>query len=137
MPVLNGVLETALYVDNFERARGFYESLFELPILHIDQRMCAYDVGGRGVLLLFRRGESLHTIKVPGGTIPPHDGQGPCHVAFSIAMHELTTWEARLSDFGIVIEGRTNWPRGGISIYFRDSDGHLLELATPGLWRGY
>ena len=137
MPVLNGVLETALYVDNLERARGFYESLFELPILHIDHRMCAYDVGGRGVLLLFRRGESLHTINIPGGTIPPHDGQGPSHIAFSIATNELNIWEARLNDFGIEIEGRTNWPRGGISIYFRDPDGHLLELATPGLWPGY
>jgi catechol 2,3-dioxygenase-like lactoylglutathione lyase family enzyme len=28
-------------------------------------------------------------------------------------------------------------PRGGHSIYFRDPDGHLLELATPGLWAGY
>lgn len=137
MPSLIGVLETALYVDDFERARTFYESLFKLPILHSDQRMCAYDVGGRGVLLLFRRGQSLRNIDVLGGIIPPHDGQGPYHVAFSVAAHELPAWEARLADFGIEIEGRTNWPRGGISIYFRDPDGHLLELATPGLWRGY
>jgi len=26
---------------------------------------------------------------------------------------------------------------GGHSIYFRDPDGHLLELATPGLWEVY
>ena len=36
---------------------------------------------------------------------------------------------------GIAIEGRTKWPRGGESIYFRDPDGHLVELATPGLGR--
>ena len=35
------------------------------------------------------------------------------------------------------LEGRTEWPRGGVSVYFRDPDGHLLELATPGLWEGY
>ena len=46
-------------------------------------------------------------------------------------------WEARLGEFDVAIEGRTNWPRGGISIYFRDPDGHLLELATPGLWPGH
>ena len=99
--------------------------------------MCAYDVGGRGVLLLFRRGESRETIALPGGTIPPHDGAGPCHVAFAIAADALSAWEAELDRRGIGIEARTTWPRGGTSLYFRDPDGHLLELATPGLWRGY
>ena len=74
---------------------------------------------------------------LPGGTIPPHDGHGPVHMAFSIAAAELSEWEARLAGAGMAIEGRTKWPRGGESIYFRDPDGHLLELATPGLWAGY
>ena len=38
---------------------------------------------------------------------------------------------------GVAIEGRNDWERGGRSIYFRDPDGHLLELATPGLWSIY
>jgi catechol 2,3-dioxygenase-like lactoylglutathione lyase family enzyme len=58
-------------------------------------------------------------------------------VAFSIPADELAAWEARLAGAGVEIEGRTRWPRGGDSIYFRDPDGHLLELATPGLWTGY
>jgi hypothetical protein len=36
----------------------------------------------------------------------------------------------------VVLEGRTQWPRVGVSVYFRDPDDHLLEIATPGLWRG-
>jgi catechol 2,3-dioxygenase-like lactoylglutathione lyase family enzyme len=137
MPGLKGVLETALYVDDLGTACAFYESLFALPVLYSDHRMRAYDVGGRGGLLLFQRGESLNTVHLPGGTIPPHDGAGPVHVAFSIASEDLREWETRLAEAQIAIEGRTQWPRGGTSIYFRDRDGHLLELATPGLWRGY
>jgi catechol 2,3-dioxygenase-like lactoylglutathione lyase family enzyme len=137
MPALAGVLETILYVDDFDRARAFYEGLLGLAPVYSDQRMCAYDVGGRSMLLVFRRGESLKTVTMPGGTIPPHDGNGPHHIAFSIAADELPEWETRLADFGVAIEGRTKWPRGGISVYFRDPDGHLLELATPGLWPGH
>jgi catechol 2,3-dioxygenase-like lactoylglutathione lyase family enzyme len=137
MPDLLGVLETVLYVEDFARACTFYEQLLGLNSIYRDARLCAYDVGGRGVLLLFLRGHSLETVHLPGGTIPPHDGSGPVHIAFSIAAGELAAWEAQLADGGVAIEGRTKWPRGGESIYFRDPDGHLLELATPGLWPGY
>ena len=137
MPNLLGVLETVLYVDAFDRACPFYEQVLGLNSIYRDQRLCAYDVGSRGVLLLFLRGHSLETVKLPGGTIPPHDGRGPVHIAFSIAADDLANWEARLSEAGVAIEGRTKWPRGGISVYFRDPDDHLLELATPGLWPGY
>ena len=134
MPTLDRVLETALYVDDLDRAAAFYAALFELSPLYADERLRAFAVG-TSVLLLFRRGASLQTMTMPGGTIPPHDGSGPLHVAFAIAADELIPWEERLRDRGVPLEGRTDWPRGGRSIYFRDPDGHLLELATPGLWR--
>ena len=75
---------------------------------------------------------------MPGGTIPPHDGAGPLHVAFAIAKDELAAvGGAARRERNVAIEGRTTWKRGGESIYFRDPDGHLLELATPGLWAIY
>jgi catechol 2,3-dioxygenase-like lactoylglutathione lyase family enzyme len=137
MPALLGILETVLYVGDFAPACAFYEQVLGLNSIYRDQRLCAYDVGARGVLLLFLRGQSLQTVHLPGGTIPPHDGHGPVHIAFSIAADDLATWESQLKEAAIDIEGRTKWPRGGESIYFRDPDGHLLELATPGLWPGY
>ena len=134
---LGCVIETSLYVDDLERAAGFYDDVLELPRLNADQRFRAYDVGGRSVLLLFERGKTLETVHMPGGTIPPHDGHGPLHVAFAIAANALPEWELQLGRHGVEIEGRTDWSRGGHSIYFRDPDGHLLELATPGLWTIY
>ena len=137
VPRLNGVLETALYVDDLEKAARFYEQVLELAALTQDSRFRAYDVGGRSVLLLFHRGATLETVHLPGGTIPPHDGHGPLHVAFAVAAADLPAWEERLAANEVAVEGRTDWPRGGQSIYFRDPDGHLLELATPGLWATY
>jgi catechol 2,3-dioxygenase-like lactoylglutathione lyase family enzyme len=137
LPKLSGVIETALYVDDLERARAFYEAALGLVPLTSDSRFLAFDVGGRSVLLLFRRGSTLEPVHLPGGTIPPHDGNGPIHVAFSVAADELSVWEKRLGDYDVAIEGRTDWPRGGRSIYFRDPDHHLLELVTPGVWAIY
>lgn len=137
MPRLSGVLETALYVDDLPRAREFYESILQLKPVFSDQRLCALDVAGRSILLLFKRGAATETVEMPGGTIPPHDGSGPLHVALAVPADELGSWEDHLAAQGVSIEGRTSWPRGGNSIYFRDPDGHLLELATPGLWPTY
>ena len=134
---LERVIETCLYVDDLERAGTFYEQVLELRCLTGDPRFRAYDVGGQNVLLLFKRGATRTTVHMPGGTIPPHDGQGPLHMAFAINADALAGWEQRLSERGVAIEGRTRWSRGGQSIYFRDPDGHLLELATPGLWQTY
>jgi catechol-2,3-dioxygenase len=134
---LERVIETCLYVDDLGRAARFYEEVLKLAPLTSDSRFRAYDVGGQSVLLLFRRGATLETVHMPGGTIPPHDGHGPLHMAFAVTADALPQWEARLWEHGIEIEGRTDWSRGGQSIYFRDPDGHLLELATPGLWAIY
>ena len=76
---------------------------------------------------------------MPGGTIPPHDGNGPVHIAFAIAAGELAAWEERLREAGIEIEGRIRRLRGGNSIYFPRSGraAPSVYLATPGLWKGY
>jgi len=137
VPRLNRIVETALYVDDLDRARIFYEDKLGLPPLLKTKTLFAYDVGGSNVLLLFLRGASLQTQSSAGGTIPPHDGSGPLHIAFAIDADELPTWEARLEELGIAVEGRMQWERGSTSLYLRDPDGHLLELATPGLWRTY
>jgi catechol 2,3-dioxygenase-like lactoylglutathione lyase family enzyme len=137
MPSINGLIETALYVDDLDRAQAFYQKVLGFKPLYADQRLRAFDVAGRQVLLLFLRGASLQTMTLPGGTIPPHDGSGPIHVAFAVSADELTRWEEHLRAHDIAVEGRTDWKRGGRSLYFRDPDGHLLELATPGLWAIY
>ena len=51
-PPLAGVLETALYVDDMARARGFYETTLGLAPMFADERLTAYPVGGRSALLL-------------------------------------------------------------------------------------
>jgi catechol 2,3-dioxygenase-like lactoylglutathione lyase family enzyme len=136
-PALRGVKETALYVDDLARAKSFYRDVLGLRALVEDVRLCAFDVNGSHILLLFLRGGSLTASTLPGGVIPPHDGQGPLHVGFAIEAGEWEAWENRLTQSAVAIVSRVTWPLGGQSLYFRDPDGHLLELMTPGVWATY
>jgi catechol 2,3-dioxygenase-like lactoylglutathione lyase family enzyme len=137
MPKLDGILETAVHTGDMARSRAFYEGVLGLEPIYSDDRLSAYAVAGRDVLLVFGKGAAMKTVTLPGGTIPGHGGDGALHVAFAIGKDELEGWEAHLASRGVTIEGRNHWERGGRSIYFRDPDGHLLELATPGLWSVY
>jgi catechol 2,3-dioxygenase-like lactoylglutathione lyase family enzyme len=137
MPSLSGILETALHVDDIARASDFYERVLELPRIAGDDRFRAYSVANRDVLLLFQRSTTQQPFAFPGGVIPPHGSSGQLHTAFSISSADLPAWESRLAAHSVAIESRVAWPLGGQSIYFRDPDGHLLELATPGLWSIY
>jgi catechol 2,3-dioxygenase-like lactoylglutathione lyase family enzyme len=54
-----------------------------------------------------------------------------------MASGETAAWEARLAELGIPLLSKVDWPNGATSLYFRDPDGHALELATPDLWHDF
>lgn len=137
MPRLGRVLETSLYVDQMEPAVKFYERLFGFPKLVCDDRFCAFNVSDQQVLLLFRKHGTMEPVTIPGGVIPPHDGEGTTHLAFTIPLDSEAEWAEHLRAHDVAIESRVEWPRGGFSLYFRDPDGHLLELVSPGCWTIY
>ena len=137
MPALTGIIESCLYVEDLERATDFYERVLGLRRIAGDNRFLVYSVADRDVLLLFKKGATTQPMHLPGGIIPPHDGSGHNHLAFSVSAEELAAWERKLAQENIEIEGRVHWPAGGNSIYFRDPDENLLEIATPGLWSIY
>ena len=137
MPSITRILETALYVDDLDAVVAFYQDVLGLRVLDAGPRMVSLDAGQATLLLLFRRGATVSGFDASSGWIPPHDGQGPVHVAFAIATEALGAWELRLQERGVAIESRIRWERGGQSIYFRDPAGHSVELATPGTWPVY
>ena len=106
-------------------------------MLESGERLCVFSVADKQVLLLFRGGETLEPIPTPGGMIPPHNAAGQMHVAFAVSKEDFGAWEKHLIASDIEIESKVNWPTGGQSLYFRDPDNHLVELATPGLWEVY
>lgn len=131
MPRLDGILETALYVEDVDRSVRFYQSLFGFEIVVSGDRLVALDAGPRQILLLCKKRASLDL------PLTPHDGEGQLHLAFAIPRAELGAWETWLAERQVEVVERKEWPLGGTSLYFRDPDRHLLELATPGVWTSY
>ena len=133
-PPVRRILESALYVTSLERSSEFYRRVFGFETMLRDDRMCALAVPDGQVLLLFRHGGSTHPSETPFGTIPPHDAQGQQHICFSITHATFSAWRDHLGALGVGIESQLIQPQGGSSLYFRDPDGHSLEVATSGLW---
>ena len=131
-PRVNGILETSLYVESAARSAEFYRRVFGFEPLESGEplndatRLCPMRAGDRSVLLLFKKGATDNT-----------DANGSIHIAFGIARSELAAWENWLAQQGIAIESRKTWKYGGEALYFRDPDGHLLEVVTPGVWSIY
>ena len=137
-PPLDGVLETALVVEDVARAIRFYTGIFGFEVMVQSERLGSLNVKPAQVLLLFQRGGSLNDIQLPGGILPGGmDAQGRSHMAFAFPAAELEAWRHWLVQNEAAIESTVHWERGGTSLYFRDPDGNLLELATPGLWANY
>ena len=130
-PKSEGILESSLYVNDVAGSAQFYEKIFGFRIISdFGERGCAMQAGNRQVLLLFKKGGSRLIQSA-------HDGGGELHVAFAIPTAEQANWEAWLAMNGIVMEEKRTWELGGQSLYFRDPDRHLIEIATPGVWSIY
>ncbi|MGA7921260.1 MAG: VOC family protein [Candidatus Acidiferrales bacterium] len=130
-PKTDGILETSLYVSDVPRSVHFYEETFGFRVIkEFGERGCAIYAGLRQVLLLFKKGASREMQS-------PHDGDGELHLAFAIPANELANWESWLQTRGIAVEEKRKWELGGWSLYFRDPDRHLIEVATPGVWAVY
>lgn len=132
-PRVNGILETSLYVEDPARSAEFYQRVFGFEVIDAsdeevtDQtRLCALRAGDRDVLLLFKKGST-----------PGTDATGSIHVAFGIGRADLATWRDWLEKQRIPIEDQKTFEYGGEALYFRDPDGHLLEVVTPGVWSIY
>ncbi|WP_316861687.1 VOC family protein [uncultured Cohaesibacter sp.] len=133
-PRIMGILETPVYVDDLEQAHAFYNGVLGLERMVAGERLHAYDVAPRQVLIVCLRGACDEDALIDGQRVPGHHATGPAHFAFRIDESQLEAWRDYLVERGIEIESRVTWPLGGSSLYFRDPFGNVVELATGGVW---
>ncbi len=81
-------------------------------------------------MALFNVRVQLDTIMV----VEADDAEKAIEVAqdhWESAVHDadIPHWQQHLTQYGVAIEQVVQWPQGGRSVYFRDPDGNLIELA--------
>ena len=129
----NGILETALYVDDLDRAEQFYGSVLGLELISKMPGRHVFFRCGEGVLLLFNAAVTRVALKgsLP---VPTHGSSGEGHACFRASSDEMDGWIIRLREQGVEIESDFIWPGGGRSVYFRDPSGNSLEFGEPKIW---
>lgn len=132
MPKLrfNKIKETAIYVEDLERTKSFYHNKLGLEIKSELDGRHVFFVAGSSILLCFLKDATDNN----EGPIPPHWGEGALHFAFESSYSDYEKWKEKIKSLGIEIEKEMEWRRGLKSFYFRDPDGHSLEIVMDGMW---
>ena len=127
------ILETAIYVDDLDKAEQFYGSVLGLELISKMAGRHVFFRCGEGVLLLFNAASTR--IAAPGALpVPTHGSSGQGHACFRASSEEMDQWITQLRSNGIEIESDFIWPGGGRSVYFRDPSGNSLEFGEPKIW---
>ncbi len=136
-PEIAGMLETGVCVDDLALSSRFYKEVLGLKsVLEVD-RLHAFALAPGEVLLLFDRALAQYDADSEIGCVPGHRTDGPAHFCFRIAAADYDAWKKHLREQDVAVTSEVAWPAGGRSFYFRDPEGNVLEMASPGLWANY
>ena len=128
------VLETALYVDDLDRAEDFYGRVLGLEFI---SRMAGRHVFfrcGQVIVLLFNAEATRIASANTALPVPVHGASGAGHLCFRAEGPEIDLWKQKLETAGVQIEADFEWPNGGRSIYFRDPSGNSLQFGEQKIW---
>jgi lactoylglutathione lyase len=116
-----------LFVDDFEGTMEFYAKKVGLPVRLRADGYAEFAVEGAKFALLSRsRVAELVGEKQTGKAAP-----GPDKVAVTILVEDVDRVVKELSGRGVsFLDTPKDRPWGQRSVYFRDPEGHLIEIAT-------
>jgi catechol 2,3-dioxygenase-like lactoylglutathione lyase family enzyme len=110
----SGVDHIVLHCKDVERAKKFYTEVLGMTVYRDGGGQVFMHAGGQGVALFEKEGDATLTA-----------GNDLNHLALNVAGGTYETLKAELERHGVAVSGR---PGEEHCIYFRDPDGHRLQL---------
>ena len=114
---VTGIDHVVFHVKDLRGAKKFYIDFLGMTIDHESSWQCFLKCGNQGIALFeVDDGEDVHA------------GAEVNHMALRLAAGDYAYVKATLESAGIEVRGRKGDPE---CIYFRDPDGHQLQLLMP------
>ena len=114
---VTGIDHVVFHVKDLIGAKKFYTEFLGMTIDHESSWQCFLKCGNQSIAL-FEVDESQDV----------HGGSEVNHMALRLAAGDYAHVKATLENAGIEVHGRKGDPR---CVYFRDPDGHQLQLLSP------
>jgi catechol 2,3-dioxygenase-like lactoylglutathione lyase family enzyme len=120
-----GIAAITLFVEDLEKAKGFYEHVFELPVFFEDSNSAVYKFGETLVNLL--RISEAPSLVAPAAVAEPGAG---VRFQFTLDVEDVDSVCERLRERGVeLLNGPMDRPWGIRTASFRDPGGHIWEIA--------
>lgn len=123
------IKETCLYVQDLTRTEAFYKGRLNLKVIGRAEGRHVFFKAGSSVLLCFLAGATKNERKLPA-----HFGEGEMHLALEVPQKKYEKAKAWIQSNNIEIEHEQQWSENYKSFYFRDPDGHSIEIVPEGMW---
>jgi lactoylglutathione lyase len=111
---ITGVDHVVLHVSDVQRSKKFYTEILGMTAYREDDGQAFLHAGQQGVALFKKGGDAPLTV-----------GNDLNHLALNVETGTYETLKAELERNGVTVTGR---PGDDRCIYFRDPDGHRLQL---------
>lgn len=129
MPQLDAVLETVLYYRDEVQTERFYTDVLGMNPIGKEPGRHLFFRAGESVFLLF----NAESTREGSAAMLPHGADGEGHTCFIVSEDDYEPWKKHLQENNIEILKEIDWGKG-VSFYFRDPDGNLLEIANRDFW---
>ena len=122
---LTSIGAITLFSEDLAASRAFYEDVFELTPVHVDEDSAAFDLGGTIVNVL--RVENARGLIAPARVAPPEAG---ARAQLTVGVDDVDAVCGELAAKGVsLLNGPVNQPWGLRTATFADPAGHIWEIA--------